>query len=45
MPVLDIINTSLWHGVVHAAMTDNLSVDKHIIGNVDGAPREGDAAV
>jgi hypothetical protein len=32
-------------GVAHAMMTGNLPVDKHIVGDVDSTPREGDAAV
>jgi hypothetical protein len=32
-------------GVVHAMMTGSLPVGKHIVGDVDSTPREGDAAV
>jgi len=31
--------------VVRAAMTGSLPVPEHVVGNVNGAPREGDAAV
>jgi hypothetical protein len=30
---------------VRAVMMGSLPIDKHVVGNVNGAPREGDAAV